>query len=230
MSRAQKDGSCLSLEDVSGKPQIADKLEKHDKENIKFERFMELPTELRLMIYRYAFLQNHLFRRNTALYLEPRSGRCLNAEPGNGSAYGTGEGPLYEHPITRTCTEVRLESLPLFYQYRRFPLEKVKLIEGTMDGTPNETKKISLLRALSLNSPCNRPFNRRLRLRFLHIDFVKGRAYVIKNKVDMLLKNRRGERFGDELRKQLVLMIEKGLGNFGDEDFAELSRCLEGFS
>ena len=68
---------------------------------------LDLPVEIRNLIYVFSFLQRRKFISWHKL--------------GN---YGTGEGGLGEPPITLTSKQVRDEARPVFYAVRRFPMEK----------------------------------------------------------------------------------------------------------
>lgn len=109
------------------KPDLVDALEKADNELV-FD-LMGLSAELRAIIYRFAFLQKHKFRKDKSsvnLYRLPSTDdyfrRSADSLERPYSAYGTGNGALIEHPITRVSRQVRQESLPIFYQTRRFPI------------------------------------------------------------------------------------------------------------
>lgn len=112
------------------KADLVDLLEKADNELIF--PFMELPTELRLKVYYFAFLQKYALRKDkesTLLYGHLELRDTFSKEVcyfySNPSAYGNGSGPLIEHPLTRVSRFVRQESLPLFYETRRFPILKL---------------------------------------------------------------------------------------------------------
>jgi len=71
-------------------------------------RFMDPPPELRIRVYSFAVLGSKYCSTEIGYWLE---------------LSGThGHGPLAEHPVTRVLRQARMESLPIFYKFRRFPL------------------------------------------------------------------------------------------------------------
>lgn len=77
-----------------------------------FPYFLDLPLEIRHLIYEVAILQRQTLRPHPS-YEESKK---LSHLP------GYGHGPLAESAITRVSRLLRAEALPVFYRLRRFPL------------------------------------------------------------------------------------------------------------
>lgn len=118
------------------KPDLVDQLEAYDAQ-LTFPFFMDLPPEVRSIIYTFAFLQVHPLRwdtRSRMLFATGVSGPCRRvraasdacATPEQLSAYGVGNGFLAEHPLLRVSKGVRAQSLRLFCRTRLFPLVRMR--------------------------------------------------------------------------------------------------------
>lgn len=109
------------------KVDLVDALENLDN-HAKF-RFQDLPPEIRLMVYRFAFIQNHPVRRHCKCRVKG-SKKCLGQSQYNfhKPVYSSlGHGPEAQPAITRVSKIVRGESLSVFYSVRRFDLLKTAL-------------------------------------------------------------------------------------------------------
>ena len=95
----------LTLKKDCKKQDMVAALEASDASTI-FPQFLELPAEIRNMIYTFHFLQKKKF-----------------ISWNNLGSYGTGRGPLAEPPITYASHQLRNESRAVFYAVRRFPIQ-----------------------------------------------------------------------------------------------------------
>jgi len=110
-------------------------------------QFNRLPPELRQMVYELAFADNTVAER----YCADRHAHVCTA------------GPPAEHALTRTCRQIRLESLPLFYHARRFTMGQITLKkekrgsltirEGALPAWLSSIarSKLCMIRALSIH-------------------------------------------------------------------------------
>lgn len=220
--------------------------------------FMDLPPELRTRVYRFLFLQVHALRKDNgsiSFCVYPTSGDCLRRLDLSGEcgAYGTGNGPLKEHPIMSVSIQLRQESLPFFYQIRRFPLMK---LEYTINHNP---RTIQLLKKKDLTQPWLSSNKSRFSLEKLanmrtfsvvvvvdleycnlHIDLCsKTSTYTLSWWSTLHVKNR-GQRpailEGDRTMRKFELALEEqlqdictrpGVGHLVHEDLIKLLKALE---
>ncbi|KAF1353938.1 hypothetical protein BDV97DRAFT_127509 [Delphinella strobiligena] len=95
--------------------------------------FFSLPPELRIQIYEWAILQ----KQTHGPIRTANKSSTLEHLP------GYGHGPLAESAITRVSRLTRMESLPIFYKLRRFPLLSLPLQTKNPSYRDHEEPKLN---------------------------------------------------------------------------------------
>ncbi|KAF1353936.1 hypothetical protein BDV97DRAFT_127495 [Delphinella strobiligena] len=219
--------------------------------------FMDLPPELRTRVYRFLFLQVHAFRQDadsTYLYVYPTYGECYHRIDYSGEcgAYGTGDGPLMEHPITNVSRQLRQESLPFFYQIRRFPLMELEYDRGLAPGTIELSERKDFTQPWLSSTESRLSLDKLANMRAfyvvvvvdlehynLHIDFCrKPSTYTLSwwSTLHMKKRDKPAILEGDDTMREFEIALEEqlqeictrpGVGHLVHEDLTKLLKALE---